>query len=159
MRHPALPRALILGGTFFRFNPSYSVWLPDVFGEDPAGVDTARFLRNHPEWAAWLQQIYGPDAWSSILDRVRPMWTTPFEYGPEALARITAPALVLLGDRDEVLPIEEAAALYRRLPAGELAVVPGADHGDFFFAKVDLFQALMLDFLRRQDVPARNRAP
>jgi hypothetical protein len=34
-----------------------------------------------------------------------------------------------------------------------------ADHGDFFFAKVELFKALMLDFLRRQDVPARNRAP
>ena len=79
------------------------------------------------------------------------MWTTPFDYAPEALARVTAPTFVLLGDRDEVLPVEEAAELYSRLPAAELAVVPGADHGDFFFAKVELFQAAMLDFMRRQD--------
>ena len=64
------------------------------------------------------------------------MWTTPFDYGRDELARITAPAMVLVGDRDEVLPVEEATELYRRLPAGELAVVADADHGAFFDAKV-----------------------
>ena len=44
--------------------------------------------------------------------------------------------------------------LFRRLPAAELAVVPGADHGAFFEAKVHLFQAAMLDFLSRQDIQA-----
>ena len=151
MRHPALPRALVVGGAFFRFNPSYSAWLGGVFAEAAAGdIDTANFERNHPGWAEWLRQIYGPDAWPAVLARVRPMWTTPFDYGRDELARITAPAMVLVGDRDEVLPVEEATELYRRLPAGELAVVADADHGAFFDAKVHVFQPLMLDFLRRQ---------
>ena len=153
MRHPGLAGALVLGGTFSRFNASYVAWLTGVFGVAASPEEDAALVeRNHPEWAVWLRQIYGPDGWADILARVRPMWTTPFDYAPEALARVTVPTLVLLGDRDEVLPVEEAAELYRRLPAAELAVVPGADHGDFFFARVALFQAPMLDFLRRQEV-------
>jgi pimeloyl-ACP methyl ester carboxylesterase len=152
MRHPSLAGALVLGGTFFRFNAAYDAWLTGVFGEaTTAEEDGERLRRNHPEWAAWLERIYGPEAWPAVVARVKPMWTTPFDYSQEALARVAAPALVLVGDRDEVLPVEEAVELYRRLPAGELAVVPGADHGDFFFARVGLFQAPMLDFLRRQD--------
>ena len=118
MRHPGLAGALVLGGTFSRFNSSYVAWLAGVFGVAASPEEDAALVeRNHPEWAAWLRQIYGPDAWPDILARVRPMWTTPFDYAPEALARVTAPTLVLLGDRDEVLPVEEAAELYRRLPA------------------------------------------
>jgi pimeloyl-ACP methyl ester carboxylesterase len=152
MRHPGLAGALVLGGTFSRFNAVYVAWLASVFGAaDSPEEDAALVERNHPGWAEWLREIYGPEDWPAILGRVRPMWTTPFDYPAQALARITAPTLVLLGDRDEVLPVEEAAELYRRLPAGELAVVPGADHGDFFVARAGLFQAPMLDFLRRQD--------
>jgi hypothetical protein len=39
--------------------------------------------------------------------------------------------------------------MYRPLPAAELAVVPGANHGAFFSEKVAAFQSLMLDFLLR----------
>ena len=88
------------------------------------------------------------------MARVKPMWTTPFDYSAEALARIAAPTLVLVGDRDEILPVEEAVELIRRLPAAELAVIPDADHGAFFAAKVRPFQSAMLDFLSRQDIPA-----
>ncbi len=88
------------------------------------------------------------------MARIKPMWTTPFDYSPEALARIAVPTLVLVGDRDEVLPVEEAVELFRRLPTAELAVVPDADHGAFFEARVHPFQAAMLDFLSRQDIQA-----
>jgi pimeloyl-ACP methyl ester carboxylesterase len=56
---------------------------------------------------------------------------------------------VLLGDRDELVSVEEAVEMVRQLPRAELAVVPGADHGAFFSARVTTFQALMLDFLSR----------
>ena len=155
MRHPGLAGAFVVGGAFLRFNSAYSAWLRSVFGDATSTEEDAdRLLRNHPEWAAWLQKIYGPDAWSSVMARVKPMWTTPFDYSAEALARIAAPTLVLVGDRDEILPVEEAVELIRRLPAAELAVIPDADHGAFFAAKVRPFQSAMLDFLSRQDIPA-----
>ena len=64
-------------------------------------------------------------------------------------AGVVAPTLVLVGDRDELVPVEEAAELYRQLPQAEFAVVPGADHGAFLSAKVAAFQSLILDFLLR----------
>ena len=153
MRHPGLAGALVVGGAFFRFNSAYRAWLRSVYGDATSPEeDAGRLLRNHPEWAVWLEQIYGQNAWPSVMARIKPMWTTPFDYSAEALAAIVAPTLVLVGDRDEVLPVEEAVELFRRLPAAELAVVPGVDHGAFFAAHAPLFQAAMLDFLSRQDV-------
>jgi pimeloyl-ACP methyl ester carboxylesterase len=151
MRHPDLPRALVVGGAQFRFSVAYLAWVRDAVGDESSPeVDTARFARGHPEWAGWLQSIYGPEAWKTVLARCKPMWTTPLDYTPADFARVVAPALVLLGDRDETVSIEEAADMYRLLPRAELAIVPGATHGAFFGAKAAVFQSLMLDFLLRQ---------
>jgi pimeloyl-ACP methyl ester carboxylesterase len=150
MRYPDLPQCLIVGGAWFRFTAAYRAWVRDVFGdEDSPDVDTALFARNHPDWATWLEQIYGADNWKPLLAAIRPMWVTPLDYAPEEFAQVVAPSLVLIGDRDELVPVEEAAAMYRLLPTAELAMVPGADHGAFFSAKVVPFQSVMLEFLER----------
>jgi pimeloyl-ACP methyl ester carboxylesterase len=77
------------------------------------------------------------------------MWTAPLNYTREDFERVAAPALVLVADRDELVPVEEAVEMYRRLPRGELAVIPGANHGGFFAANVASFQSVILDFLQR----------
>ena len=41
---------------------------------------------------------------------------------------ITAPTLMLTGDRDHFCSVEEGIAAYRALPAGELAVLPNTGH-------------------------------
>jgi pimeloyl-ACP methyl ester carboxylesterase len=133
MRYPDLPRSLIVGGVWFQFTAKYRAWARDALGdEETPEVDTARLARDHPDWAAWLEQIYGPDDWKPLLIHIKRMWTTPLNYTPDDFARVVAPTLVLLGDRDELVSIDEAAEMYRLLPAAELAVVPGANHGAFF---------------------------
>jgi pimeloyl-ACP methyl ester carboxylesterase len=150
MRYPDLPQALVLGGARFKFSAAYFAWVRDAIGDDASPqVDTARFSRNHPDWAAWLEQIYGPDGWKPVLARCKPMWITPLNYTANDFAQVVAPTLVLLGDRDNLVSVEEAAEMFHLLPHGELAVVPGADHGAFFSARVDVFQSLILDFLLR----------
>ena len=125
LRHPDLPRALVLGGTLFRFNPGYRAWLEAVVG-DPASplVDTARFARDHPGWAAWLQRTYGPDGWQPLLARVKPLWTAPLAYGPDDFARIARPGAGAGRRPRRDRPGRGAAELYRRLPAAELAWSP-----------------------------------
>jgi pimeloyl-ACP methyl ester carboxylesterase len=150
MRYPDLPRALVVGGAQFRFSATYLAWVHDAIGDDASpAIDTARFQRNHGDWAAWLQQIYGPDEWKTVLARCRPMWTTPLNYTADDFAQVIAPTLILLGDRDELVSVEEGTEMFRLLPRGELAVVPGADHGAFFSAAVPVFQSLILSFLGR----------
>ena len=150
MRHHDLPQSLVVGGVWFKFTATYRAWVRDALGdENSPEVDTARLARNHPDWAAWLERIYGPDDWKPLLVHIKRMWTAPLNYTRDDFARVVAPTLVLLGDRDELVSIEEAAEMYRLLPTAELAMVPGAGHGAFFSEKVAPFQSLMLDFLLR----------
>ena len=150
MRHPDRAQALIVGGVWFQFTETYRAFVRDALGDEQSPeVDTGRFERNHPHWAAWLDQLYGPGMWKPLLAHLKRMWITPLNYTAEDFAQVVAPTLVLIGDRDELVPVEEAAEMYRRLATAELAVVPGADHGAFFSGKADIFQSVMLDFLRR----------
>jgi pimeloyl-ACP methyl ester carboxylesterase len=150
MRYPDLPQCIAVGGVWFRFSEVYRAWVRDALGdEESPEVDTERLTRNHPDWVAWLEQIYGPEKWRPLLVHMKRMWTTPLNYSPDEFAKVVAPTLVLIGDRDELVAVEEAAEMYRLLPRAELAVVPGADHGAFFSARVTPFQSLILDFLMR----------
>ena len=42
--------------------------------------------------------------------------------------KITAPTLILVGDRDEFCTVEQAVTAYRALTDGELAILPGHGH-------------------------------
>jgi pimeloyl-ACP methyl ester carboxylesterase len=56
------------------------------------------------------------------------------------------PVLVLVGDDDATLP-SHTLSLYESLPAGQLAVVPGASHL-VPYEKPELVAQLAADFLR-----------
>jgi pimeloyl-ACP methyl ester carboxylesterase len=51
--------------------------------------------------------------------------TLPVE---DDLKQITVPTLIVWGDRDQFLPVEEAVDVYRLIPNAQLAGVPNADH-------------------------------
>ncbi len=76
------------------------------------------------------------------------MWATPLNYTSDDFARVKAPTLVLLGDRDAIVPIEEASEMYRLLPNAELAVLPWG-RSPCLLCKCPAPQALILDFLLR----------
>ena len=96
----------------FKESDSYRAFVQDALGntESPE-VDTALFARTHPEWAASLDEIYGPGSWKSLLEQLKPMWATPLTYTANDFGQIVAPALVFVGDRDELVLAEEAAEM------------------------------------------------
>jgi len=49
-------------------------------------------------------------------------------YGFDDLSKISAPTLILCGDRDEFCSVEEAVTAYRALPNGELGILPNTGH-------------------------------
>ena len=59
----------------------------------------------------------------------------------ENLGGYPGPALIMVGDRDEEIPIEHTLALREGLPDAQLAVLPGADHGSLDARKVIEFLA------------------
>jgi len=50
------------------------------------------------------------------------------ERKPEDYSTITCPVLIIIGDRDDFVDIEEDLALYRALPDARLCVIPNCDH-------------------------------
>jgi pimeloyl-ACP methyl ester carboxylesterase len=76
------------------------------------------------------------------------MWLTRLNYTVEDYRKITIPTLVLVGDRDENVSLEDALEMYRSIPKAELAVAASADHY-FPWSKTELFTRSVIDFLRR----------
>ena len=70
--------------------------------------------------------------------------TRPPGYTMSDLGAITAPTLILVGDRDEFCSVEEGVRAYRALTQGELAVVPNTGH----IITTSLVE-LMIEFLER----------
>jgi pimeloyl-ACP methyl ester carboxylesterase len=152
MRYPHLPQALVIGGAHLELTEGSRKWVRSILGDSQSpDVDIEKFERENQAFAAMLQQDHGPDNWKTLLKQIKPMWNAQLNYTSAGFARVVAPTLVLVGDRDEFVPVEDAVGMYRLLPDAELAVVPAADHTDFIFslAKITLLQPLVLDFLVR----------
>ena len=152
MRYPGLARALVLGGTQFRFSEAYLEAARALLGIAEGGeMDPEKLGRGQPDFVDYLREahgrVYGPGYWKTYLRQIATLWLTPLHYATEDLAAVTDPVLLLVGDGDGVAT-EESVELFRLLPSAELAVAPGSDHG-FIEAKAGLFDALALDFLMR----------
>ena len=153
IRYPGLARALVLGGTQFRFSQAYLEAVRTLLGiAEGEEVAPETLEREQPDWVAYLHEahghVYGSGYWKTFVRQIASLWLTPLRYTSEDLAAVTDPVLVLVGDRDEGALPEEAVELFRLLPNAELAVAPASDHG-FIETKADLFDELALDFLVR----------
>jgi pimeloyl-ACP methyl ester carboxylesterase len=69
------------------------------------------------------------------------------DYTPEEFGQITVPILIMQGDRDSFIPVEQAVEMYRMIPNAELAIVPNASHGGPLTQ--DSALPTILDFLKR----------
>jgi pimeloyl-ACP methyl ester carboxylesterase len=87
----------------------------------------------------------GPAHFPVVLAKLRDVWRTQPTLTVDDIARIEAPFLVLVAD-DDAVAFEHTLALYRALPNGQLAVVPGTSHL-VPIEKPDLVNRLILDFL------------
>jgi len=87
----------------------------------------------------------GPDHWMTLLGKCYFMWIEPVVIDPAELKKITAPVLVMAGDRDQT-PLEETVEIYRGVPHGQLFIVPGTGHGTLQ-TRPDLVNPAILEFL------------
>ena len=93
----------------------------------------------------------GGDHFPAVLEKSMAMFSTEPTLSPADLARITAPTLVLVGD-DEAIRIDHTCSMYEALPAGQLAIVPGATHAVPLEKPAEVAH-LILDFLTGPEPP------
>ena len=66
----------------------------------------------------------------------------------DRLPEINAATLVIAGDADKIVPVENSKLLADRIPNAELVIVKNMGHG-FFLEAADEFNETVLDFLKR----------
>ena len=113
--------------------------------------------REAPEWVELLKTEHprtdDPDYWQTLLKQASIMWWTPLNYTVEDFQKITEPTLILMGDRDGIIELEQAVEMYRLIPNAELAILPNATH---FSAVAELTMNIVLDFLLRHSTLSKQ---
>ena len=66
----------------------------------------------------------------------------------ELLPKIELPTLVIAGDNDRLVPVENSRILASRIPKAELVIIKGAGH-EFFIENAEESNKIVLNFLRR----------
>ena len=153
-RHPGVAGGLIVGAAYPDFDGSglRETW-KGLLGADDAGTpDLAQLDENLGHFAGVVKSLHpgGTQQWQALLQQTAPMWLDYAGLTPDDLQEIVDPALVLVGDRDELTTPDLMVSLYRALPNAELAICPQADHyGPGTPERAGVFAGIIRDFAGR----------
>jgi pimeloyl-ACP methyl ester carboxylesterase len=125
-------------------------WTPEFAASEVRRLDPAKIREKVPAFAQVLEHRHAqPGGWETVLAR-----TADFMTGLGAapvvddamLARVRQPALLMVGDRDAIVSLDETTRAANVLPNGRLAVLPETPHP---FEQVDARRVAdhLLDFL------------
>jgi pimeloyl-ACP methyl ester carboxylesterase len=142
IRHPDLARAIINHAGFDEFDPQAPTFAmmrqilggrSDATRPDPDAAAAAMMSIDQMRPMFELMKTdqdsgQGEGHWRTYLRLSWERTTQHPRYSYTDFAKITAPTLILSGDRDEFCTVEQALAAFRQLPHGELAVLPGHGH-------------------------------
>jgi len=87
----------------------------------------------------------GPQHADVVLEKLFRLWTTEPNIDPARLAGITAPTLIVAGDRDSIRP-DHSLLMAASIPGARLCIVPGASHG-LLAEQPELISRVIGDFL------------
>jgi pimeloyl-ACP methyl ester carboxylesterase len=150
LRHPGFARAMVIGGVVTAPSEAYLRMVGELGFPRRGTADLGEVERAMGDWWPTLRAAHhharGDDAFRAYLAQMSELWYSVPPYTDAQLAAISAPSLVIVGDRDHP-SLDDSLRLYRLLPHGELAVVPGGDHGA---GEKPVFWELVKDFLSRQ---------
>jgi pimeloyl-ACP methyl ester carboxylesterase len=144
IRHPGSVRAIANHAGYDAFDPTViptlSATMRQMLGVSPDATDAdpdtaARFFSQSAEMQGVFELMktdedsgQGKDHWKEYLRLGFHRLTQPSGYTTADLGAITAPTLIIVGDRDDFCSVEAGVRAYRALTEGELAIVPATGH-------------------------------
>jgi pimeloyl-ACP methyl ester carboxylesterase len=138
LRRPDLVRSLVVIGANYHFNGMMPM---ENDGSAPEMLRD-RYAERSPD---------GVEHFGQVLEKSFAMFASEPTLTTDDLRRISAPALVMVGD-DDMATLAHTASLYDSLPQGQLAVVPGTSHA-VVLEKPEIVGRLIADFLIAPGTP------
>jgi len=103
-----------------------------------------------PNWPSLLRRLHdehhGPEHWRTLFWAIAGNWGERPEVGPEHLAELRCPILIVQGEDEVPYKKRQVKALLEAAPDARLEVLPGADH-PVHVQRADVVNALVRDFL------------
>lgn len=99
--------------------------------KETAMLDADKIETKLPAFAATLANRHAPNNWKEVLQRTADMLHTMGKDNPlktEDYATIQHPSLILLGDRDKMITLDETLAVYKTLPNAQMGMLPATPH-------------------------------
>jgi pimeloyl-ACP methyl ester carboxylesterase len=132
IRYPGLTRALVVGAAWYKFSESYVNGLKGWGFERPGEMDFDWLQETYPDlveiWKTQHPRDNDSDYWKSLLLQISELWLTPLNYTKADFKQIADPLLILIGDRDGMISLDNAFEMYQMIANAELAILPNADH-------------------------------
>ena len=106
-------------------------WTPEIAARERSMLDAATIRAKVPKFAAALEARHTAVGWEALLTKtaelIRGLGAAPL-ITDDLLATIRQPTRIAVGDRDATVTIDECVAAVRRIPNGELEVLPRTPH-------------------------------
>ncbi len=152
LRYPASAGALVLGGIQFEITDEDYDSLHSVGILVPGEIEVERVVQANPNWVLRLKEFHtlSDDHWIILLKQLSVLWTTQLDYPDDRLRHIEVPALIILGDRDNIIPVDHSLYFYNAIPNAELAILPNGDHY-IWLKEPGMFCDLIMGFFERVD--------
>jgi pimeloyl-ACP methyl ester carboxylesterase len=126
-------------------------WDEGTAAREAGMLDPALIEEKTPAFAEALRQRHAPADWKALLRAtaalMQALGSAPALEAAD-YAAITQPCLLMVGDRDKMVTLQETVAVYKALPEAQLAVLPATPHP---LEKVDT--ALLATFIQRFATP------
>ncbi len=124
LRNPQLCRRIVTLGTKLR-------WSVEGANHETKMLDPDRILEKVPRFAEDLQRRHGADRWRTVLEKTASLMHT-LGAAPvlttERMLQCTTPIRFGLGDRDEMVSLDETREFFAATPGAEFFVLPATKH-------------------------------
>ncbi len=152
MHYQEQVKAMVLGGTMINLTQEMIDGFKEIGINGPGQVDFDKLAKTL-DWLVKLMQeqtaAHGEDYWKTLLLIISKMWFDPTEFPEEKVKDIQTPTLIVLGDRDDYIPLSEATTMHKLMPNTELAIIPNSNH-DCYFTHKELFNQIVVNYLLQQ---------
>ena len=106
-------------------------WDEAIAAREVQMLNADKIEQKLPAFAESLNKRHAKHGWKNVLAKTADMM---LEFGadnplkPEDYAAVTAPSLLLLGDRDKMVTLDETLAVYKALPNAQMGILPATGH-------------------------------
>jgi pimeloyl-ACP methyl ester carboxylesterase len=106
-------------------------WDEAIAAREIQMLDPVKIEQKVPAFAAALAERHAPNDWKQVLKHTSGMMVGMGADNPlkmDDYPVISTPSLIMLGDQDKMVSLDETVAVYKALPKAQLSILPGTPH-------------------------------